>query len=160
MVVKKTIRVVLADDHPMVRQGIRRILEKNSDIHIVGEAGTGTEALCLVYDLKPDVLLLDIEMPALKGDHVARQLRTGRVPVSIVILSTCDDEHFIEQLLRIGVDGYLIKSESPSKIRETVQRVSRNHALAIMPLLVYMLPKIGWALIQAVTGMLSNVNYL
>ena len=149
MEIKKTIRVILADDHDLVRHGIRKILEKASNILVIGEAGTGTEALQLVRDLHPDVLLLDIEMPDMKGTQVARELKRDRVPVSIVVLSACDDDHFIEETLRIGVDGYLTKSESPAKIREMISRVSEKRSV-IVPLLKFILPNLGWAVFQAV----------
>ncbi len=149
MKIKNTIRVILADDHEVVRRGIRRILEKASNILVIGEAGTGAGALCLVQTLKPDVLVLDIEMPDMNGIGVARELRTKNVPVSIVILSACDDDHFIEETLQVGVDRYLNKSESPAKIREVISQVSELHAITMASLLIFLLPKIGWVLYQA-----------
>lgn len=120
----KTIRVILVDDHELVRRGIRRILEKASNICVIAEADSGAAALQLVQELEPDVLVLDIEMPDMKGIHVAQQLRMNAVPVSIIILSACDDNYFIEQVFRVGVDGYLNKSEPPAKIREAIYQVS------------------------------------
>ncbi len=124
---KSTIRVLLADDHPKVRRGIRRILEKGSEFAIVGEAGTGIEALRLVQELKPDVLLLDIEMPEMKGDEVARELRKRNFPLSIIILSGCDEPHFIQEMLQMGVDGYLTKDQPPEAICHAVYHVSQKN---------------------------------
>ena len=129
MKIINTIRVILADDHAMIRRGIRRLLEKDSNICVVGEAGTGADALRLVRELEPDLLLLDIEMPDMKGIHVARELRAACVPVSIVILSACDDEYFIREILQVGVDGYLNKSDPPSRIRDAVYRASQKSNL-------------------------------
>ncbi len=151
MKIKNTIRVILADDHEVVRHSIRRILEKASNILVIGEAGTGAGALYLVQALKPDVLVLDIEMPDMNGINVARELRTKHVPVSIVILSACDDEHFMEETLQVGVDRYLNKSESPAKIREVISQVSELHAIMMASLLMFLLPKIGWALYQTIS---------
>ena len=130
------IRVILADDHALVRRGIRRILEKHANICVVGEASNGTDAIHLVQQLHPNVLLLDLEMPDLQGIPVARELRAKKVRVSIIILSACDDEHLIKEILQAGVDGYLSKSDSPSKIREVISRVSKKYPTALAALFI------------------------
>jgi DNA-binding NarL/FixJ family response regulator len=126
MEINNIIRVIVADDHAMIRRGIRKILEKTSNICVVGEASTGSDALRLVQELNPDVLLLDMEMPGGKGIQVARELRAKKVPVSIIILTACDDDYFIREILQAGVDGFLHKSEPPSKIREVISQVSKK----------------------------------
>ncbi len=121
-----TTRVVLADDHPIVRAGIRNLLEKAPDIDVVGEASDGAEALRLVQELAPDVLLLDMEMPGLTGAEVARQLKAARSPVRILALSAYDDKQYILGLLSAGAAGYLTKEEVPEAIVEAVRGVSRG----------------------------------
>lgn len=121
---KHVVRVILADDHAVIRRGLRKILEKGSDILVVAEAGTGAEAIHLVRELKPDVLVLDIEMPDMNGDNVARELRKSHFPVAILILSAFNDRPFIEEIMQIGVDGYLTKDESPERIRAAIHNVS------------------------------------
>ena len=125
MEITKTIRVVLTDDHPGVRRGLRRILEKCSDFAVVGESETGARALRLVQELRPDVLMLDIEMPDMRGDQVARELRKIKFPVSILVFSACDDPYFIQEMLQSGADGYLTKDQSPEAIRQAVYKISQ-----------------------------------
>ncbi len=119
-------RVVLADDHPIVRTGIRNLLEKAPDIDVVGEANDGAEALRLVQELAPDVLLLDMEMPGLTGTEVARQLKAAGSPVRILALSAYDDKQYILGLLSSGAAGYLTKEEVPETIVEAVRGVARG----------------------------------
>lgn len=121
-----TTRVVLADDHAAVRSGIRFLLERAPDITVVGEASNGIDALRLAKDLVPDVLLLDMEMPGMKGVEVARQLQTIRSPVRVLALSAYDDKQYILGLLASGASGYLIKEEAPDIIVEAVRGVSRG----------------------------------
>ena len=136
MEIDDNIRVIVADDHALIRRNIRKILEKTSNICVVGEASTGRDALRLVQELRPDVLLLDMEMPGGKGIQVAGELRTKNMPVAIIVLSACDDEYFIKEILRAGVDGFLHKSEPPSKIREVISQVSKKYLVNLTSLLM------------------------
>jgi DNA-binding NarL/FixJ family response regulator len=120
------IRVVLADDHPVVRSSIRELLNEAQGIEVIGEASNGYEALRLVENLTPDVLLLDMEMPGLKGIEVAQQLQQTQSPVNILALSTYDDKEYILGLLASGASGYLIKGESPQMIIKAIRGVARG----------------------------------
>jgi DNA-binding NarL/FixJ family response regulator len=119
-------RVVLADDHPVVRSGIKSLLEQAEGIEVVGEAVDGEQALQLTEDLKPDVLLLDMEMPLLKGVEVAQRLREAGSEVKILALSAYDDKDYILELLSTGASGYLMKEEVPDAIVEAVRGVARG----------------------------------
>lgn len=149
MKVKNSIRVILADDHAMLRRVIRGMLEKASNICVVAEASTGMEALRLVQQLRPNVLVLDLEMPELKGIEVARQLRLNRVPVAIVILSASNDSNFIKEVLQVGVDGYVNKSEPPSKLREMVEQVSEKYMVTLSLTMIF-LPNLQWVFQQVI----------
>jgi len=120
------IRVVLAEDHPVTRGGIRDLLEKAVDIQVVGEAADGTEALRLVEQLAPDVLLLDMEMPGLKGLEVAQRLQLAGAAVRILALSAHNDKQYIHGLLSSGAAGYLTKEEAPQTIVNAVRGVARG----------------------------------
>jgi DNA-binding NarL/FixJ family response regulator len=117
----RTTRVVLADDHPIVRASIRRLLEKASDIEVVGEASDGLETIRLVEELAPDVLLLDVEMPGMKGFEVARHLQAAGASVRILALSASDDRQYILAMLASGATGYLTKAEAPQTIIHAVR---------------------------------------
>ena len=120
------IRVVLVDDHPIVRSGIRHLLEKTSDIVVVGETGEGSEAIRLIDELSPDVVLLDMEMPGRTGIEIARQLQAAGSSARILAISAYDDEHYILALLASGAAGYLTKDEAPERIHEAVRGVARG----------------------------------
>jgi DNA-binding NarL/FixJ family response regulator len=118
------IHVILVDDHPFVRTGIRNILNKNSNIQVVGEAGDGFQALQLVDSLEPDVLVLDMEMPGMKGIDVARELRAKGSNMPILALSAYEDRQFILGMLANGAAGYLVKDEVPETIVRAIQGVA------------------------------------
>lgn len=117
------IRVVVAEDHTLVRSGICDLLAQEPDIVVVGEAKDGNEALSLVEELTPDVLLLDIEMPGLTGLEVARKLHAARSPVQILALSAYADREYTLGLLANGAAGYLTKDEAPQRVVEAVRGV-------------------------------------
>jgi DNA-binding NarL/FixJ family response regulator len=118
--------VIIVDDHPVVRAGIRNLLEKAQDIKVLAEASNGSEAMKLVHELNPDVLLLDMEMPGLSGSEVAQQIQKSGAPTRILALSAHDDKQYIQELLSIGASGYLIKEEVPEAIVEAVRGVARG----------------------------------
>jgi DNA-binding NarL/FixJ family response regulator len=118
------IRVVVADDHAAFRSAVRQWLESAADIEVVGEAENGQEALTLVEEVTPDVLLLDVEMPKMTGIEVARRLSAAASPVPILVLSTYADRHYIEQMLAIGVSGYLTKENAPKALLQAVRNVA------------------------------------
>jgi DNA-binding NarL/FixJ family response regulator len=128
MNVKKAIRVILVDDHTLIRRGIRRILEKDPLICVIAEASSGAEAIRLVNKMEPDVLLLDIEMPDMKGYQVAQELRACRVSVSILALSSGDETHFIEEIKQTGIDGYIKKGEAVAKIQQAIHAVNEKRS--------------------------------
>ncbi len=121
-----TKRVVLADDHPFVRIGIRNMLQKTPDIVVVGEASDGIQALQLTEDLEPDVLLLDVEMPGMKGMEVAQKLRSSGSYVPILALSAHEDRGFILGMLSNGAAGYLTKEEVPETIVNAIRGVAQG----------------------------------
>ncbi len=120
------IHVVLADDHPFVRTGIRNILKRISDIQVIGEASNGLQALKLVDSLEPDVLVLDMEMPGMKGIDVARELRAKGSKLPILALSAYEDKQFILGMLASGAAGYLIKEEVPETIVRAIEGVAHG----------------------------------
>jgi two-component system nitrate/nitrite response regulator NarL len=117
------LRVVIADDHMVVRQGIRGVLEEVEGLEVVGEAGDGDEAIALVLEHHPDVVVLDVNMPGKTGLEVARLLRDEAPAVRILILSMHDDPEYVLQAVRAGADGYVLKDVAPAELREAVTAV-------------------------------------
>ncbi len=120
------IRVIVADDHHLVRQGIRALLEKADDIEVVGEAADGQEAIELVQRLAPDVLVLDIAMPRLNGTQTTARVRALGVATQVVILSMHSDETLVREALRNGARGYLLKRSVTEELLLAVRAASRN----------------------------------
>jgi len=120
------IHVLIVDDHPAVRLGVRTLLEKGGDIQVTGEVGTGDEALRLVNAKLPDIVLLDMELPDMDGPQVAAQLKEKALPVSIIGFSAYDDIEYIQAMLDAGMAGYLVKDEAPEIILEAVRAVARG----------------------------------
>lgn len=123
---RAAVRVVLADDHPLFRAGVRALLDAAAGIEVVGEAASGPDALALVDRLAPNVLLLDLEMPGLGGVDVARALRARGDAVRVLALSAYDDSAYVRGLLGLGAAGYLTKDEAPERLVEAVRAVARG----------------------------------
>jgi DNA-binding NarL/FixJ family response regulator len=118
------IRVLIAEDHLMVRAGIRALLEKAGDIHVLGEASNGQEAIELVEKFVPDVLIMDIMMPRMNGIQAAENIRKLNVPTRILLLSMYSDEGLIYQALQSGVKGYVLKSSVSDELLWAVHTVA------------------------------------
>lgn len=120
------IRIVLADDHALVRMGTRRILEENPDLTVVGEAEDGQQALELVARLKPDIAILDIRMPKLNGVAAVRRMKEVSPNTKAVMLTAYDDDDYILALMEIGVWGYLLKTAQADELVEAVRKVHQG----------------------------------
>jgi len=118
------IRIVVADDHALVREGIRRVLDEATEFEVVAEASDGDEALSRVRELDPDVLLLDLTMPGVGGLDVTRRIRAESTRPRIMILSMHDETEYVLQAVKAGADGYLLKDDAgPEMLRRAVSAV-------------------------------------
>ena len=128
------IRVLIAEDHLLVRAGIRVLLEKAGDIHILGEASNGQEAVDMTRDLKPDVLLMDIMMPRMNGIQAAEYIHELKLPTQILILSMYSDAGFIHKALQCGVKGYVLKSSVSDELILAVRTVAGGKTFLSAPI--------------------------
>lgn len=124
--VKNKTRVVLADDHAIMRFGVRKILEKYPDIELVAEAENGREALNRINENQPDLLILDIEMPEVSGIEVAKYLYEHKSTVRVLVMSTYDDMELISSMLSYGVKGYLLKDDAPDALIEAIRKITHD----------------------------------
>ena len=122
------IRIILADDHAVMRRGLRLVLEEQKDFQVVGEASDGREAVALVEALKPDVAVLDITMPNMNGIEAARQIGAKQLGVSIVVLSMHSDEGYVLRALKAGARGYLLKESPEADFIQAIRSVSQGKA--------------------------------
>ncbi|HET9913857.1 MAG TPA: response regulator transcription factor [Anaerolineales bacterium] len=128
------IRVLIAEDHLMVRAGIRALLEKAGDIHVLGEASNGQEAIEMTEQLKPDVLIMDIMMPRLNGIQAAESMRDMKLPTHILLLSMYSDAGFVHQALQCGVKGYVLKSSVSDELLWAVRAVASGKTYLSSPI--------------------------
>lgn len=138
----QAIRIVLVDDHALVRQGFRRILEDDRDIEVVGEAGNGLEAIALVRKTDPDVIVMDMAMPEMNGLHASIELLKQRPHSKILILSMYSDEQYVKNALDAGVRGYILKNAIETDLTRAVRAVSAGEQ--------YLSPELSGVLIRAV----------
>ncbi len=116
-------KILIADDHAMVRDGVRNLIHQNEDLTVIGEAASGNETLELFDKLKPDLLILDISMPDINGMEVSRAILEKNPDANIVILSMYQDEDYISRCLEYGVKGYVVKNESGSELDFAIKSV-------------------------------------
>jgi DNA-binding NarL/FixJ family response regulator len=144
------IRVIIADDHHLVRQGIRSLLEKASDIEVVGEAADGQEAIGLVERLIPDVLVTDVAMPRLDGNQVVERVRAMDAATQVIILSMYSDEALVRQTLRNGAKGYLLKQSVTEELLLAIRAASQGE--------VYLSPAISGSIIAELLALEADAG--
>lgn len=125
----EVIRVLIVDDHEIVRRGLRSLLTTVDDIDVIAEAGTGTEAVAMAIDLVPDVVLLDLNMPDGNGIDATRDIAAALPSVAIVILTMYDDDDSIDAALRAGARGYLLKGAAQDDVAHAIRSASQGHVI-------------------------------
>jgi DNA-binding NarL/FixJ family response regulator len=141
---QKPIRVLVADDHTIVRTGIRHVLESEAGFEVVGEAASGAEAVSLATSLQPDVVLLDISMPDGSGLEVADRLRQATAPPRVLMLSMHSNAEYVLESVRAGAHGYLLKDAAATELRSAIRAVCRGES--------YFSPPVAGSLSAAVRG--------
>lgn len=121
------IQVVVVDDHPFFRKGLRDVLDKEADIEVIAESGDGQEALEMLLTTKADVVLMDVNLPGLNGLQVTRRLKNRRPEINVIILTAYDDEEQIYHAIRIGASAYFAKDVAPSQLLDTVRTVAEGY---------------------------------
>ena len=124
------IRILIADDHELVRSGLRAMLDTHDDLEVVGEAADGTAAIEEAFTLRPDVIVMDIRMPRLDGIEATRRiLAQGTAPPKILVLTTFDLDEYVWEALRAGAGGFLLKDAAPAQIAEAVRTVAGGESI-------------------------------
>ena len=140
MEVTLNIKVMLADDHVLMREGIRQLLEFDGSIEVIGEASDGEECLQKLEKVKPDVLLLDINMPKLNGIEVLEEIKRKKINVKVLILTVHNEVDYLIRTVDIGVDGYILKDSESAELKKAIMTVMDGESY-IQPKLIPMLNK-------------------
>jgi DNA-binding NarL/FixJ family response regulator len=136
------IRLVIADDHPIVRQGLRQAIERDAGLQVLAEAGNGREALERIAALRPQVALLDIDMPGMDGFNVARQLRQQGIAVEIIFLTIHCEEEYFNEALDLGAKGYVLKDSAVTDIVSGIRAVASGQHYTSPALTSYLVDRI------------------
>lgn len=123
------IRILLADDHTMVREGTRKILEREPDLRVVAEAGDGQEAIRLVEQWQPDLVIVDISMPVMNGIEATKGIKKASPQTAVLVLTAYDDDQYVFAILEAGAAGYLLKNARSSELIDAVRRVHQGEAV-------------------------------
>lgn len=137
------IKILIADDHLIIRQGLRLILETESDFELVGEAGDGAEALELCKKLKPDVVLMDLRMPNMDGITAIEKLQKDQPQIAVVILTTFNEDELMLRGLQAGAHGYLLKDTDRSTLFATIRAAARGETLLKPDIMARVLSKVN-----------------
>lgn len=122
------IKIILADDHPIVRQGLKQAIEADASLQVVAEAGDGQTALDLIEQNKPDVAVLDIDMPVMKGFEIVRQMKNRKIESAVIFLTMHDEKNIFQAALDLGVKGYILKDSALSEIVNGIKAVAENRS--------------------------------
>jgi DNA-binding NarL/FixJ family response regulator len=147
----KEIRVLLADDHAVVRAGIRQFLEKTDDIRVVGEANNGKEAVDLIQKSVPDVAVVDIQMPEMNGIDLTRWIRKNYRSMGVLILTAYDDSPYIMAVLQMGANGYVLKTADPDDIIRAIRDVNEGRSVLD--------PSVTQKVMEQLSGFSGPTNY-
>ena len=139
------IKILIADDHPIVRQGLRTIIESAPDLTVIAEAGDGKEALQMLLQLKPQVAVLDIDMPLMDGFSVARVLREKEPGIEIIFLTVHREGSFLDKARKVGAKGYVLKDSALADIVTGVRAVTSGHSYVSPAMTSYLLNRRGSA---------------
>ena len=134
---KPEIRIVIADDHPIMRQGLRQIIEIEPTLKVIGEAANGSEALAMIDELRPDAAILDVDMPHQDGFQVARALIASQNPAAIIFLTMHSDEAMFHAALDLGAKGYVLKDSAIDDIVTAINEVVAGRAFTSLPMTSY-----------------------
>ena len=134
---KQEIRLIIADDHPLMRQGLRQVIELEPNLNIVGEAGNGSEAFSMIEELMPDVAILDVNMPHRDGFEVVRSLTAKQNPAAIIFLTIHSEEQMFHAALDLGAKGYVLKDSAIDDIVTAITEVAAGRAFTSLPMTSY-----------------------
>ncbi len=154
-----TTRILLADDYPLLRQGIRELLEREKDFEVVAEAEDGEQAVKLANDLSPDVVLIDVSMPKLSGLEATRKIKAEHPSVRVLVLTVHDEEEYILGLLEAGATGYLLKSAYGEELVQAIRSV-RTGEYVFHPIVAQRLLKCALGHQQARVARTENIDQL
>lgn len=126
---EQTIKVIIVDDHPLVREGLRKVLTLEKDIEVIDEAGDGQGAINVTRRRQPDVILMDINMPGTNGIEATRVIKRQFPKVGVLALTIHEEEEYVLELVRAGVSGYVLKDIAPNKLVETIKTVAKGHSV-------------------------------
>ncbi len=146
----QNIKILIADDHTLIRAGLRQLLQGMGGFQVVGEASNGREALQKTQELQPDIILLDIAMSELNGLEVAERVRKEFETVYVIILSMYSNEEYVLQALKVGAHGYLLKDSAPTELEIAIKAVTRGET--------YLSPSISKTLVNDYLNRISGTN--